>query len=130
MYVSFPKELSLDDILIEFNTKYKKYDYELVGVINHHGTHYGGPIFSYCKNFFDDTWYEYNDEEVKPIKESYICTKYGFLLFYQLKSEDKNELIKDIVEIVDKNPIQEISGPKYGYISSGLTQSVNFGYYK
>ena len=129
-YVSFPKELSFDNILSEFNTKYKKYNYELVGVINHHGTQYGGHNFSYCKNFFDDSWYEYNDEEVKPIKESYICTKYGFLLFYQLINlEEKNELIKDIVETVDKNPIKEISGSKYGYISSDLSQSVNFGYY-
>ena len=130
-YVSFPRDLSLDGVLSEFNTKYKNYNYELVGVINHHGTQYGGHNFSYCKNFFEDAWYEYNDEEVNPIKESYICTKYGFLLFYQLKinKEEKSELIKDIVEIVDKNPIKESSGFKYGYYGSNLSHSINMVYY-
>ena len=130
-YVNFPRDLSLDGVLSEFNTKYKNYNYELVGVINHYGTEYGGHNFSYCKNFFEDEWYEYNDEEVKLIKESYICTKYGFLLFYQLKinKEEKSELIKDIVEIVDKNPIKENSGFKYGYCGSDLSRSVNIVYY-
>ena len=129
--MSFPRDLSLDGVLSEFNTKYKNYNYELVGVINHHGTQYGGHNFSYCKNFFEDAWYEYNDEEVKPIKESYICTKYGFLLFYQLKinKEEKSELIKDIVEIVDKNPIKESSGFKYGYYGSNLSHSINMVHY-
>ena len=135
-YVSFKHELTFDEnLLSEFNIKYKDYNYELVGVINHHGSQYGGHNFSYCKNFFDNEWYEYNDEDVSPIKESYICTKHGFLLFYQLKNniEEKNEQIKEIVDIIEENKITNNYGYSNGYYGSDLSQSINYihfnGYY-
>jgi len=135
-YVSFKHELRFDEnLLSEFNIKYKDYNYELVGVINHHGSQYGGHNFSYCKNFFDNEWYEYNDEDVSPIKESYICTKHGFLLFYQLKNntEEKNEQIKEIVDIIEENKITNNYGYSNGYYGSDLSQSINYihfsGYY-
>ena len=105
-YVDFPHELSFsDDILRELNIFYRNNHYELIGVINHYGSQDGGHNFSYCKNFFDNEWYEYNDEEVIPINKSYICTRHGFLLFYQLNNNscEKNKKIKTIVQIVSKN---------------------------
>ena len=135
-YVSFKHELKFDEkLLSEFNAKYKDYSYELVGVINHLGSQYGGHNFSYCKNFFDNEWYEYNDEQVTPIKESYICTKQGFLLFYQLKNnlEEKFEQIKEIVELIDENKIENNYENANGYYGSDLSQSINYihfnGYY-
>ena len=130
-YVSFKHELTFDDkLLSEFNIKYKDYNYELVGVINHYGSQYGGHNFSYCKNFFDNKWYEYNDEDVIDIKESYICTKYGFLLFYQLKNntEEKYEKIKEIVEIIEENKGENIYESANGYYGSDLSQSYNYIY--
>ena len=130
-YVSFKQELTFDDkLLSEFNMKYKDYNYELVGVINHYGSQYGGHNFSYCKNFFDDKWYEYNDEDVIDIKESYICTKHGFLLFYQLKNntEEKYEKIKEIVEIIEENKGENIYESANGYYGSDLSQSYNYIY--
>lgn len=103
-FVNFKNEISFDEkILSELNPKYKDYNYELVGVINHHGSQNGGHNFSYCKNFFDNNWYEYNDDLVTSIKKDYICTSYGFLLFYQLKNHDKEKSFKieKIVEIID-----------------------------
>ena len=103
-FVNFKNEISFNEkLLSELNPKYRDNNYELVGVINHHGSQNGGHNFSYCKNFFDNNWYEYNDDDVSPIKESYICTRNGFLLFYQLKKYDKKKSIKieKIVEIID-----------------------------
>ena len=96
--------------------------------INHYGSQYGGHNFSYCKNFFDDKWYEYNDEDVIDIKESYICTKHGFLLFYQLKNntEEKYEKIKEIIEIVEENKGENIYESGDGYYGSDLSQSYHY----
>jgi len=131
-YVSFKHEITFDEkLLSEFNIKYKDYNYELVGVINHYGSQYGGHNFSYCKNFFDNKWYEYNDEDVIPLKESLICTKYGFLLFYQLKnnSEEKYEKIKEIVEIIEENKVENNYESTDGYYGSDLSHSYNYAYY-
>ena len=131
-YVSFKHEITFDEkLLSEFNIKYKDYNYELVGVINHYGSQYGGHNFSYCKNFFDNKWYEYNDEDVIPLKESLICTKYGFLLFYQLKnnSEEKYEKIKEIVEIIEENKVENNYESADGYYGSDLSHSYNYAYY-
>ena len=100
--MDFKTEFSFDEIYLEeLNHNYKGYLYELVGVINHIGTQYGGHNYSYCKNFFIDQWYEYNDDKIYPIDEENICTKFGFLLFYELKNDteksNKREQIKKIL---------------------------------
>lgn len=41
--------------------------YDLYGVVNHHGSLYGGHYTAYCQNFLDKKWYEFNDSRVTPI---------------------------------------------------------------
>jgi ubiquitin C-terminal hydrolase len=42
-----------------------------------------GHYYSYCKN--GESWYEYNDEMVKEIKEDELITDMAYLLFYRIK---------------------------------------------
>lgn len=77
--VEIPPELILD-----------KYKYELIGFIEHIGGPKSGHNIALCKNFFDDRWYEYNDDQVRRIeyfniknKKEKPDTKNGFLFFYK-----------------------------------------------
>lgn len=77
--VEIPSELILD-----------KYKYELIGFIEHNGGPKSGHNIALCKNFFDDRWYEYDDDQVREIEYLNIenekekpDTKRGFLFFYK-----------------------------------------------
>lgn len=60
------------------------YKYELYGVANHIGNSMGGHYFAYIKTN-EGNWYEFNDTNVKPIKEENIISQRAYVFFYRKK---------------------------------------------
>ena len=94
--VEIPPKLILD-----------KYKYELIGFIEHIGGSKSGHNIALCKNFFDDKWYEYNDDEVRRVEcfnikneEEKLVTKNGFLFFYKKLGIYENIETKDGKNII------------------------------
>lgn len=81
--VTFPTHLSIDKIVAnseKFNTKYK-----LKSVINHAGASLNyGHYYTYAYSTIHEKWYNFNDENVMEMGESYLCTPNAYLLFYEL----------------------------------------------
>ena len=74
------------------------YEYELIGLIKHFGDAKSGHNVAFCKNYFDNKWYEYNDRttiifnskhcnySLNPQNDTInIDTTNGFLYFYKRK---------------------------------------------
>jgi ubiquitin carboxyl-terminal hydrolase 4/11/15 len=57
--------------------------YDLYAVANHYGTMMGGHYTAFCKNFFDQKWYEFNDERVSRINEDEVVSSSAYVLFYR-----------------------------------------------
>ncbi len=73
----------------------KNCTYDLIGIVNHMGSLYGGHYYAECKNPFDGTWNEFNDSICKEIDiNDKRYDKEGaaepYLLFY-CKKEFVNE---------------------------------------
>ena len=82
-YIIFPYELNLDHY-IEHDKQSQNYN--LIGIIEHHGSESGGHYTSECKNFIDKKWYEFNDSFADEINiEKNSKSRTVMLLFYQRK---------------------------------------------
>ena len=64
--------------------------YELFAINNHTNfSNFGfngisfGHYYSYCKNYTNDKWYNYDDETVTEIDEKDLITKHAYMLFYK-----------------------------------------------
>ena len=71
-------------------SKYKKYD--LFAINNHTNfSNFGfngisfGHYYSYCKNYTNGKWYNYDDDKVTEISESKLITKHAYMLFYKAR---------------------------------------------
>ena len=62
--------------------------YDCVCVCNHWGSDDYGHYYAYCRDFFDSSWYEYNDELVTPLREENVVTGNAYLLFYRKRGCD------------------------------------------
>ena len=82
--ITIPFELNMNS-LIKNNIEDKNNIYELIGFIKHIGDNISGHNFSFCKNMFDNKWYEYNDSHVSEVKNDIPSTENAFLFFYQKK---------------------------------------------
>ena len=56
--------------------------YELYGVSNHHGGVGGGHYTAYCKNSIDNNWYLFNDSRYSKVSEDEVCSRDGYVLFF------------------------------------------------
>ena len=65
-YLKYPLQLNLKDYNINYNLN-KKNEYALQSIAIHSGGLNGGHYYAVCKNYLDNTWYEYNDSSVKKI---------------------------------------------------------------
>ena len=68
----------------------KKY-YSLNGVIIHYGTANSGHKTAFCKNFFNDNWYFFNDSskfKINYLTKDILDRKDAFILVYQNSSID------------------------------------------
>ena len=62
--------------------------YELFGVITHLGESIGGRYIAYCKSYWDNQWFKFDDAFVNPVqdfKSEVIDYAMPYLLFYQKK---------------------------------------------
>lgn len=72
------------------SSKYTKYD--LFAINNHTNfNNFGfnglsfGHYYSYCKNYLDNKWYNFNDDDVSEIDEDNLVTNKAYILFYEGK---------------------------------------------
>jgi ubiquitin C-terminal hydrolase len=79
--VKYPIKLDMDKYC--FNYKEKSTDYELSGLIIHHGGFNSGHYYSICKNTQENKWKLYNDEQVSDINENEIFNSHPYCLFYK-----------------------------------------------
>lgn len=56
--------------------------YDLHGIVNHYGTLGFGHYVSFVRNYFEQTWYKYEDEERTEVKEEQLEKESAYLLFY------------------------------------------------
>ncbi|KIX05822.1 uncharacterized protein Z518_03794 [Rhinocladiella mackenziei CBS 650.93] len=62
--------------------------YDLIAVDNHYGGLGGGHYTAYAKNFFNNSWYEYNDSHVSARSDPRtLVTSAAYLLFYRRRSD-------------------------------------------
>lgn len=88
--IEFPiDELDVSPYLHPNNiSKYKKYS--LFAINNHTNfSNFGfngisfGHYYSYCKNYTNNKWYNFDDDTVTEINESDLITKEAYMLFYK-----------------------------------------------
>ncbi|KAL8873157.1 MAG: hypothetical protein Q9174_001326 [Haloplaca sp. 1 TL-2023] len=86
--VDFPVEgLDLTD-RVQSQEDGKKPVYDLFAVDNHYGGLGGGHYTAYAQNFYDRTWYEYNDSQVtRRLKLNGVVNSAAYLLFYRRRSD-------------------------------------------
>ncbi len=78
--------------------------YDLFAISNHVGNLDGGHYFAYCKNIYENKWYEFNDSSVSLIDENNIVSKNAYVLFYK----KRNTKYKNLEEFYNK-PFEEIN---------------------
>ena len=61
--------------------------YELRGFIKHLGDETSGHNYSFCKNMFDDKWYEYNDSFCREIEGEPTLDKIFLLCYIKIGSD-------------------------------------------
>ena len=90
--VNFPiTDFDISEYLHENHiSKYKTYD--LFAINNHTNfSNFGfngisfGHYYSYCKNYLDNKWYNYDDKNVDEIEEDKLITQNAYMLFYRAK---------------------------------------------
>ena len=103
----YPKSIILNKYFnFDNNINYKdsntKIEYELISVITHLGeSSDSGHFIAYCKTPVDKEWYLYNDSIVsKSDDPSNFSSKSNdnipYVLFYQFKNKDQNQITKSI----------------------------------
>ena len=95
---------------IKSNDNVAKYD--LYGVINHFGSLEYGHYTSFCLNYHDNIWYEYNDRIVNKIEKEKetIINKNAYILFYKAQDIDKinwDAIYKKQYELIDENNLKK-----------------------
>ena len=76
-------DLDMSNYVIGYNKNL--YNYELFGICNHEGSVMGGHYYAYIKNQ-NGKWYEFNDTNVKEIKNlKELITPKGYCFFYRKK---------------------------------------------
>ena len=85
--VNFPIEnLDMDKYIIYNEKKVNNNLYDLFAVANHYGGLNGGHYISYCKNFLNNKWFEFNDSFISEIHQKKIVSSSAYLLFYKRKN--------------------------------------------
>ena len=95
--IEIPKKLDMKKI-IKHSTSVSNSTYELRGFIKHNGDEKLGHNYAFCKNMFDDNWYEYNDDKCISVKGKLDFNRIFFLCY--IKEDINEENIKYLDKIV------------------------------
>ena len=99
--IEIPKELDMEKIITN-SKKISTSIYELRGFIKHDGDAKSGHNYAFCKNMFDDKWYEYNDDRCRAINDKIDLNKVFFLCFIKIGiNTDKIDYLEKIVKILN-----------------------------
>ncbi|KAK0404363.1 hypothetical protein QR680_017423 [Steinernema hermaphroditum] len=110
--VTFPIcDLDLSDFLCDNvqTSAMTPTEYDLCAFVTHRGggSEYGHYL-AYCKNEFDNNWYEYDDSTVTRIDAAEVLNKQAYVLFYQKRSTHRGESVKEqLMEILRKECAQQ-----------------------
>ena len=86
--VDFPiNNLDISKYVISKTKDELKYDLFAIG--NHFGSMGFGHYIAYCKNHFDNVWYEFNDSSVSMVNENHLISSSAYTLFYKRKGIEK-----------------------------------------
>ena len=99
--IEIPFQLDMEKII-----KYVKNNsiYELRGFIKHYGKENSGHNLAFCKNMFDDKWYQYNDSICSSIDGEPKLDKIFFLCYIKVGSDVENiEYLKQIIDSLNEN---------------------------
>ena len=81
-FLQYPFVLNLTDYNINYSND-KKNEYSLQSMAIHSGGLGGGHYFAICKNYLDNSWYEYNDSNVSKITENKVLDYSPYLFVYK-----------------------------------------------
>ena len=99
--IEIPFELEMDKIIKNSNITSI---YELRGFIKHDGTERAGHNYAFCKNMFDEKWYEYNDSNCRAINGIPSLEKIFFLCYIKIGCEMNHiDYLKEIVDNLNKH---------------------------
>ena len=99
--IQIPNKLNMKTI-IKNSINFSNSIYELRGFIKHDGDEKSGHNYAFCKNMFDDKWYEYNDCICREIKDELNLNKIFFLCYIKLGSNIENfDYLDKIVEALN-----------------------------
>ncbi len=92
--------------------------YSLNGLIIHYGSANSGHKISFCKNFFNNNWYEFNDNSKYYIKyqNEILNLKHAFLLVYEINQNKLYNNLEEIKKKCDKNYNNNFSYLSYNNI--------------
>ena len=91
--INFPLyNLDMNNYITFKDNKINNYSYDLVCIINHMGSLNGGHYTAFCKNYYKNKWFCFNDETVYEINENDVNSENAYVLFYQLKDIDNINL--------------------------------------
>ena len=78
--------------------------YELRGFIKHSGNENYGHNYAFCKNMFDDKWYEYNDSCCIPIEGKPTLDQIFLLCYVKVGSDIQNVYyLKEIADSLNES---------------------------
>ena len=98
--IEIPHKLDIGKI-IKHTTNVSNSNYELRGFIKHDGDEKSGHNYTFCKNMFDNKWYEYNDSICRNIKNEPNLNKIFFLCYIRKDSIFENiDYLEEIVKMI------------------------------
>uniref|UniRef100_A0A158R3V6 ubiquitinyl hydrolase 1 n=1 Tax=Syphacia muris TaxID=451379 RepID=A0A158R3V6_9BILA len=107
--------------------------YDLCAFVTHRGTSAeSGHYLAYCKNEYDNNWYEFDDTVVTKLETADVLTKEAYVLFYQRKTTDEMQKIKGHVgTLLEQERLtdgKKISLPHYYVSREWLHRLSTFSY--
>jgi hypothetical protein len=103
--------------------------YDLHGIVNHYGTLGFGHYVSFAKNYFEQTWYKYDDNLRTEVKEEQLEKESAYLLFYIRKDvvgKEFSYLMPNIETSFFAGKPVLVAGnpPKEGFITEVISDGV------
>ncbi|XP_042870141.1 ubiquitin carboxyl-terminal hydrolase 20-like isoform X5 [Penaeus japonicus] len=106
-YVSFPLHgLDLTPFLHKDCTS-EVVTYDLYAVICHHGTAGGGHYTSYCQNWSNGRWYEFDDQYVTEVSPETVAKCEAYCLFYKKASMEmtaRRQRTVELMQVASREP--------------------------
>ena len=99
--------------------------YDLVSVVNHHGSIRGGHYTAYGRRLDDTQWYLYDDASVSPVQESTVAASEAYMLFYVQRASES--LTRERREVEDARTALTASTARMQ--RAAVTRLVSAGWY-